>query len=142
LFSGIAEEGTPAFEELCHFGDAYRGEALAALPWMAAEIAGNDGFAAMLRLVRAEGGARLYIPHDRTLFAERVGGAVGERTHRRLLDQANATGAVEVPSSWGVFLALRRTAVAAALDLGENRRTIARRFGVTERALRKHSARR
>lgn len=141
LFSGIAEEGTPGFDELRRFCDAHRGDALAALPWMAAEIGGNDGFAAMLRLVRTESGSRLYVPRDRALFVERTGGTIGERTHRRLIDQAGSAGAVEVPSSWGVFLALRRVAIGAALAQGDSRRLVAHRYGVTERALRKLTAR-
>lgn len=109
---------------------------LAALPWLAAEVAGNDGFDVMLRLVRAEGGTRLYVPKAYPRFADRHPGLCA-LTHARLLAQANAAGAVETPSAWGVFLALRRVAVETALASGQHHAVVARGFGVSERSLRR-----
>ena len=137
LFSGLPAEGTPACSDLLAFLAAHRPAVLAALPWAAAEIAGNDGFEAMLGFVRRHGGSRLYIPHEWRRFTLRVGLPLSETTHRRLLKGAGPAALVETPSAWGVFLVLRRVAIEAALRDGVPRRIIAHRFGVTARSLRR-----
>lgn len=110
---------------------------LAALPWAAAEIAGNDGFAAMLAFVAHWGGVRFYVPRDAARFAAKAGIPISALTHCRFRREAGTAALIEIPSAWGVFIALRRVAIAAALASGEPPARIARRFGVTERSLRR-----
>lgn len=136
LFLGLPCPGTPAFDALCAFCEEHRVAVLASLPWVAAEIAGHDGFAAMLRFVRALGGRRVYVPRDRRGFADRLGVELSATTHARLLAHTSEAGTVEVPSAWGVFIALRRIAIRAAMDAGGDLRTVAQSFGVSERHLR------
>lgn len=136
LFLGLPPPDTAAFDALCEFCEQHRVAVLAALPWVAAEIAGHDGFAAMLRFVRALGGRRLYVPRDRRGFEQRLGVALGPESHARLLAHASAAGTVEVPSAWGVFIALRRIAMRSAMRGGAHLRQVAQDFGVTERHLR------
>lgn len=137
IFSGLPESDSSAFRELCLFCEVHRGQVLATLPWAAAEIGGNDGFALMLDLVRARGGTRLYVSTLHSRFIERLALPIGVETHRRLLAQANAASLIEIPSAWGVFTALRRVAILAALEDGWRPQEVARRFGVSERSLRR-----
>ncbi|SFL10449.1 hypothetical protein SAMN04487938_3248 [Lysobacter sp. cf310] len=136
LFLGLPCPGTPAFDALCDFCDEHRVAVLASLPWVAAEIAGHDGFDAMLRFVRALGGRRVYVPRDRSGFADRLGVELSATTHARLLAHTSEAGTVEVPSAWGVFIALRRIAIRAAMAAGGDLRSVAQSFGVSERHLR------
>ena len=137
LFSGLPAEGTTGFTDLLAFLSAHRSTVLAALPWVAAEIAGNDGFEAMLGFVRRHGGSRLYISHELRRFVLRIGLPMSATTHRSLLRGAGPAALVETPSAWGIFLVLRRVAIEAALREGLPHRVIAHRYGVTGRSLRK-----
>jgi hypothetical protein len=114
-----------------------RAQVLAALPWVAAEVGGNDGFPAMLDFVGRWSGARFYVPRDPRRFAAKAGMALGPITHGRFLREAGPAALVEIPSAWGVFFALRRVAVAAAMARGDPPVQVARRFGVSERSLRR-----
>ena len=51
------------------------------------------------------------------------------------------SGLIEVPSAWGVFVALRGLAIEEALRAGATDASVAQEFGVTTRALRKRRAR-
>lgn len=136
-FAGLPAPDSDDFETLSAFCEAHRIEVLAALPWVAAEVAQSCGFAAMLRLVHRHGGRRVYLPRGRTACAARLGLELDASAHRRLLDRASAAGTIEIPSAWGVFVALRRVAIRAALRAGLDQREIAHAFGVTERHLRR-----
>ena len=136
LFGGIPAPQSAPFFGLCRFCDANCTIVNAALPWLAAEVGHNDGYATMLEFIRRWGGMRLYVPKDYGRFAKKVGSAVGVSTHRRLVRDAGVGSQVEVPSAWGVFLALRRVAIALAIRSRLPPDEISRRFGVTMRSLR------
>lgn len=138
-FAGLPAPDSDEFAQLCRFCESHRIEVLAALPWVAAEIAAIGGFAAMLRLVRDLGGRRVYLPRGRPACSTRLGLDLDAATHRRLLDRASAAGTIELPSAWGVFVGLRRVAIRAAVRAGLSQRQIARAFGVTERHLRREA---
>ena len=90
----------------------------------------------MLLFVSRWSGLRLYVPRELGRFAAKAGVPVSVATHKRFLKEAGPPALIEIPSAWGILLALRRVAIAAALAAGEPRASIARRFGVTERSLR------
>ncbi|QWF17272.1 hypothetical protein [Lysobacter capsici] len=138
-FAGLPAPDSSDFESLCRFCEDHRIAVLAALPWVAAEVAALGGFASMLRLVRRHGGRRLYLPRGRTACSVRLGVALDAPTHRRLLDRASAAGTIEIPSAWGVFVGLRRVAIRAAVRAGRSQREVAQSFGVTERHLRREA---
>lgn len=137
LFSGLPAEGSPACADLLDFLEANRIAVLAALPWAAAEIAGRDGFAVLLDVVRRLGGSRLYLSPEIQAFSRALGCQTCAATHRGLLRGAGAPAVVEIPSAWGLFLVFRRLALTQALAAGMATRAAARRFGVTERSLRR-----
>lgn len=141
LFSGLPAVESPGQAILLDFLEQHRARALAALPWAAAEIAGNEGFETMLSFVRLRGGRRVYVTGDAERCAAALGVPVGERTHRRMLEGAVGSSLIEVPSAWGVFVALRGLAIDEALLAGASDTCVVRDFGVTTRALRKRRAR-
>lgn len=141
LFSGLPEAGSPASESLLAFLHENSSATLAALPWVAAEIAGHEGFEAMLSFVRARGGQRLYVASDTRRCEDALTIPIRAVTHRRVLNGAGSTGLIDAPSGWGVFLALRRVAIEDALKRGATEAVVARAFGVTTRALRKARSR-
>lgn len=73
---------------------------------------------------------------DREQFVEKVGCDLCVSTHERFVRDAGVGSQVEVPSAWGVFLALRRVAIAIAIQSRMPPDEITRRFGVTMRSLR------
>lgn len=136
IFGGIPTPSSTAFFSLCQFCDANTLPVDAALPWLAAEIGRNDGYATMLGFIHRWSGTRLYVPRSHARFVERVGCELGIATHARLVRDVGVGSQVEVPSAWGVFLALRRTAIAIAVDSRMPRADVSRCFGVTMRSLR------
>ncbi len=136
LFGGIPAPLSAPFYGLCRFCEAHSGAVNAALPWLAAEIGHNDGYATMLGFVHRWSGRRIYVSKDHAQFVEKVGCDLCASTHGRLLRDAGAGSQVEVPSAWGVFMALRRVAIAIAIRSRVPSEEVSRRFGVTMRSLR------
>lgn len=136
LFGGIPAPETASFYGLCRFCDAHAAAVDAALPRLAALVGRNDGYATMLGFVHRWSGRRLYVPRSHAQFVERVGCGIGASTHASLVRDAGVGAQVEVPSAWGVFLALRRVAIAVAIRSRLSHDEVARRFGVTLRSLR------
>lgn len=136
LFGALPPPGSPRFSLYVQFCEAQRPQVLAALPWAAAETAGNDGFDAMLEFISRWGGNRFYVPVAFEDFSAKAGASLGRVTHRRFLKETKPALLIDLPSAWGVFLALRRVAIRSALARGDEPRAVARRFGITERGLR------
>ncbi len=131
-FAGMPADGTAEFDAFVAYCEAHRDEALAALPWVAAEIAAASGFAAMLRLVQRHGGRRIYLPRSAQASHARLGVELSAAARQRLLERASAAGTIEIPSAWSVVVALRRVAIRAAVRAGGDPGEIARRVGVSE----------
>lgn len=136
LFGGIPAPHTAPFYGLCRFCEAHATIVGAALPWLAAEIGRNDGYATMLGFIHRWSGMRLYVPKSHAQFVEKVGCDIGLSTHETIIRDAGIGSQIEVPSAWGVFLALRRVAIALAIRSRLPNEEISRRFGVTMRSLR------
>ncbi|HET9640729.1 MAG TPA: hypothetical protein VFP12_16155 [Allosphingosinicella sp.] len=136
LFGALPPTGSPRFSLFVRFCEAQRPQVLAALPWAAAEAAGNDGFDAMLEFISRWGGNRFYVPANFADFSAKAGVSLGRVTHRRFLKETKPASLIDLPSAWGVFLALRRVAILSALARGDKPRVVARQFGITERGLR------
>jgi len=139
LFECIPPPGSAGFAELVGFCEQHRSLVLASLPFVAAEMAHSNGFAEMLKVIRRAGGTKVYISHDRRKFNSRFHLSLDEKQHDRLVLQSDSSGLVDLPSSWGIFVSIRRAAIIAALKNRHPRDEIVRRFGVTNRYLRKLS---
>ncbi|MEO3430485.1 hypothetical protein AAFN88_16625 [Pelagibius sp. CAU 1746] len=139
LFECIPPPESAAFAHLVRFCEQNRPLVLASLPFFAAEMAHSNGFADMLRLIRKAGGTKVYISHDRLKFNSRFSLKLTEQQHDRLVLHSDSSGLIDLPSSWGIFVSIRRAAIIAALKSRHPRGEIVRRFGVTDRYLRKLS---
>lgn len=140
LFQGLPSEKSADFVELCAFCSMHRANVLASLPWLAADIAGLDGFPLMFKFVTNFSGARLHVSTDPKKFKKTVGIDISDRTHRRILLGAGSSQIIDVPSAWGIFISLRRVAIQSMIQGGAEPREVARRFGVSERSLRSRTA--
>lgn len=144
LFCGIPAKGTADFANIVMFCEEYSSFVLAATHFTFAEIAAAAGFQAALEFVRSHGGSNnLYIHktveafcHWSSLDAEDAAAIWNVLTRMADIDSE-----VDVPSAYGVFQAIRRVAIDAALKSGVSGRKIACAFGGTERGIQKNRKR-
>lgn len=136
LFSGLHEGDERRFLQMERFYLTHKVTILGSLPWLAAELAENDGFWVMTQFVKHYGGGRLYINKSHAIFLEKIKVPVSEKTHKQLISQANISGSLDIPSAWGIFITLRKIAIQQAITECIPARKVANCFGVTERYLR------
>lgn len=137
LFTGIPPPDSQEFGALVAFCEAHRPAVLASLPFIAAELAEVEGFAGMMRFIRSFGGHQRYVPTTRCGFQQSWPGGLKPAAQDQMILYANSKGQLDIPSSWGVYLALRRTAIFEALSEGQCDRAIASKFGSTQRNVRR-----
>ncbi|MHA6287174.1 hypothetical protein [Maricaulis sp. CAU 1757] len=138
-FSGLPETGSRDLDQLISYCEAFRSDTLAALPWIAAEIAGREGFPSLMACQRHVGGRRLYIPRTPADLACRFGVDIRASTHAAIHKAAAPGLVVDMPSSWGIFSAIRRSAIRRAVAADCPADQITRMFGISRRILR-HTA--
>ncbi len=143
LFNPIPGPDEPRFPALVRFCVEHEGQVLAALPGFAGEVALVFGFEGMLRLVRQKGGTRWLFPGiidtdgcGRSTVASDILGK--PRIPVTEIPASFPRGVqCDLPAAFGVFDALRRVAVFAALTEGVAVAEIARQSGVPDRTLRR-----
>ena len=136
IFTGVPEAGSEDRRRLIDFCETHKSRVLSAIPWVAAEIADQAGFEVLFEVLRRHGGMTCYVPHDINRCQNKFGIPVPEKLHDRFIILSDSNGCINVPSAWGVFLAVRRVAICMALEDGLPNKDIARNFGVTDRFLR------
>lgn len=136
IFTGVPETGSADRRRLIDFCGANKSRVLSAIPWVAAEIADQAGFEVLFEVLRRHGGMTCYVPHDIKRCRTKFGLDIPEKLHDRFIILSDSNGCINVPSAWGVFLAIRRVAICMALEEGKPNKDIARSFGVTDRFLR------
>ena len=136
VFTGVPEAGSADRKRLIDFCRQHQSRILSAIPWVAAEIADHAGFDVLFEVLRHHGGMTCYVPHDIQRCRNKFGIDLPEKLHDRFIVLSDSNGCVNVPSAWGVFLAIRRVAICLALEDGIPNKDIARCFGVTDRFLR------
>lgn len=109
------------------------------MPWVAAELCEHEGLETMLGFIEKNGGRRLYIAKDFKAFNKKISVVIKETTHERLRHFARDHSLIDIPSLWGIFLALRRVAIRHLIRKGANPGRISKDFGVTDRYIRKES---
>lgn len=142
IWRGLPNPGTPPFDLLLRFCEQHPVAVKSSLPWMAAELSESSGFDSMLNFVLSKSGTNVYVSHDRDRFNESYGLSLTTKEHSILLTNADSRGAVLVPSAFGIFSALRRTAIMLYLSNGVSDREIARRCGASLRAIKQERRRR
>lgn len=139
-FAGIPANSTLDHRDLVRFCDENRSQVLASLPWIAAEIAGLESFISMFEMQRFTGGRRLYLSNRHTVVERKLGISLREGTFSALRKGSQPTCIVDIPSSWGVFTAIRRAGIFIALGNCADHKDILKRFGVSRRVLNTYRA--
>jgi hypothetical protein len=136
VFTGFPEAGSAGRAALLKFCEENRPHVLAVMSWVAAEIADLAGFEVLFDILRNHGGTTFYIPHNIKRCRSKLKLDIPIKLHDRFIVLSDSNGCINVPSSWGTFLAIRRVAIMMDLKAGKPHRTITRTFGVTDRFLR------
>ncbi|MFJ4353480.1 hypothetical protein ACIPZ5_21630 [Pseudomonas sp. NPDC089428] len=122
--------------QMClEFCERNRELVIGCLPGSLAQIAEDTDFALILDLVNAHGGRRLYLPTRPQRFLQQTGLYVPETTYAQWRDLADVNGQIDIPSVWGLFLALRRAAIRLALNQDWTPEALHATFGVSRRQL-------
>lgn len=128
-----------ASRQLClEFCEQNRDLVIACLPGSLTKIASVSGFAVMLDLVTGHGGKRIYLPTRTDRFYEQTGLSVSEPTYTDWRGLADVNGQIDIPSTWGVFLALRRAAIRLALARKWTPEALHATFGISRRQLKNY----
>ncbi|KLJ01917.1 hypothetical protein [Luteimonas sp. FCS-9] len=106
-----------------------------ALPASLAEIGAIGGFDLVIDLVNAYGGKRIYLPTRATRFFDMTGLDVPPTVYEHWRDIADVNGQLDIPSSWGLFLSLRRAAIRVAIARKWPPELLQATFGVSRRQL-------
>ncbi|NQZ05719.1 MAG: hypothetical protein HRT35_01025 [Algicola sp.] len=138
LFTGFLVEDEVYMSQLVNFYNKYQTRVLSCLPWVAAELANNSGFSTMIEIIQQYGGRKLYIATNKEDFNKKLNINLSDNQYHRIIENTDARGFVDLPSLWGIFLAVRRAAIIEALDEGRSKDDIIRNFGITERGLRNY----
>ncbi|WP_460415855.1 hypothetical protein [Pseudomonas sp. microsymbiont 2] len=109
---------------------------ISCLPGSLSGIAGDTDFVVILDLICRYGGRRLYLPTRIQRFCEQTGLQVSAHTYAQWRDLADVNGQIDIPSVWGLFLALRRAAIRLALTHDWTPEALHTTFGVSRRQLR------
>ncbi|MFZ1327020.1 MAG: Mor transcription activator family protein [Candidatus Contendobacter sp.] len=100
------------------------------------------GWEGVLRLLRAYGGLRIYLPKPHILSAEHpLAHALGLETAVALCRQVGCSGDFDVPTGRNFYCQLRDRNLHAAHQQGASIRTLAVRFHLSERRVRRVLAR-
>lgn len=138
LFTGILVDNTAYMSQLVNFCEQNRTRVLSCLPWLAAELAHNSGFSTMLEIIQKYGGRKLYIATRRDEFNKKLNIELTDSEYKRIVSNTDDRGFVDLPSLWGIYLAIRRAAIIEAVVDGHTNHEIISNFGITERGLRKY----
>ena len=109
---------------------------LCCLPSSLAELADGAGFSTMLDVVAIYGGRRLYLPTKEQRFQTVTGLSVPAAAYYRWRSQTDSNGQIDIPSLWGLVLALRKAAIQFALAKQWPTEEIHSAFGISRKQLR------
>lgn len=122
-------------DELIDYCKENRCRTLSFIPSLAAEIADCAGFEAMFLFINEHGGKKIYLPATNEIFHEKYSLSLDNRNYEKIKKIARTNNQLDIPSSWGLFLAIRRCAIYSALDNGWPTANVIKIFGVTQRQL-------
>ncbi|AEW75286.1 hypothetical protein EcWSU1_03858 [Enterobacter ludwigii] len=136
IFSGLPAMSTENEKELIQFCESYPHYVLSAMPWAAAEIAGVCGFPTLFHMIYDFGGRKIYLPKKQERFKKLYDIDISVEQYNRLLKRVDSAGNIELPSAWGVFIAIRRAAMQMAMRDNVSSTELTRTFGVSMRNIR------
>ncbi len=127
--------GEESREPCIGFCERNRDRVLSCLPNSLADVVRSTNFGMMLDLVKTHGGRRLYLPTRHERFFHRTGLYVPEPTYIGWRDIADVNGQIDIPSVWGLLLALRRAAIRTALARQWSPEALHSIFGISRRQI-------
>jgi hypothetical protein len=136
IFSGLPAMSSESEKELIQFCERYPHAVLSAMPWAAAEIAGVCGFSTLFYLIYRYGGRKIYLPKKQDRFMKLYDIDISAEQYYRLAKRVDSAGNIELPSAWGVFIAIRRAAMQMAMRDNVPSMELTRTFGVSMRNIR------
>lgn len=146
LFECIPREGTEKHAQLLEFCRQNHSHILATMPFIASEVAEFCGYYAFFELIREFGGSKINIGGGPEKLLKRYGLFLSDETYEKLMFHTECDW-IDLPSAWGVFIALRRAAIMGEVKkarFSANKapilnRSLAQKYGVSERYVRKLS---
>jgi hypothetical protein len=135
LVGGAALLAGEARQACLDFCEQNRGLVLACLPDSLSAVVLATGFATMLQLVTAYGGRRLYLPTRPDKFHTQTGLSIPSVHYELWREHADVNGQIDIPSTWGLFLALRRAAIRLALARDWPPEALHTTFGISRKQL-------
>ncbi|NIE85207.1 MULTISPECIES: hypothetical protein [unclassified Burkholderia] len=136
LFSAEALLRTEMRDSLAIFCETHQDVVLPHLPGVLEPLARACAFEEIFELVMRLGGRRVYLPIDVARFAQQTTVHIPADAYRCWRLHADVSGQIDVPSAWGVYLSIRRAALAYALSRSWSRDLLQSTFGLSRTQLR------
>lgn len=133
LFRGLPNPGTQAFAELIEFSDRFKSDLLRELPCFTSLIARHHSFADAYKVSYTHSGKRLYLPKDKVRFERKIGIALSTQSYDDILILSQGEPNIEIPSSWGVFTAVRKVAIQVYLNHSKSKQNAQLYFGTNRK---------
>ncbi|MGC6388035.1 hypothetical protein ACMV8I_10250 [Ewingella sp. S1.OA.A_B6] len=136
LFSGLPIQHSEREVRLISFCERYKTNILSAMPWVASEFAEHCGFSGLFDFIHHHGGRKIYLPKESDKFLNIYGIAIPENSYKKIYKKTHSSGYLDMPSNWGVFIAIRRAAMQLAMKEDIPARLLTQTFGITMRSIR------
>ncbi|WP_431224953.1 hypothetical protein ACQ86O_09050 [Serratia sp. L9] len=136
LFSGLPLESSQRESHLISFCERYKTNILSVMPWVASEFAAYCGFEVLFRILHSHGGRKIYLPKELDKFSCLYGVNIPQHSYLKLYKKADSSGYLDIPSTWGVFIAIRRAALQIAMKEDIPAKLLTQTFGITMRNIR------
>ncbi len=136
LFSGLPLENSERESHLIGFCERYKTNILSAMPWVASEFAAYCGFEILFKILHSHGGRKIYLPKELNKFSHLYGVNIPQHSYLKLYKKADSSGYLDIPSTWGVFIAIRRAAMQIAMKEDVPAKRLTQTFGITMRNIR------
>lgn len=136
LFSGLPLQHSEKESRLIHFCERHKMNILSAMPWVASELAEHCGFTCLFNLIHLHGGQKIYLPKEVTRFCQIYNLTISAHSYQKLYKKIDSSGYLDTPSTWGVFIAIRRAAMQVAMKEEIPQKLLTQTFGITMRSIR------
>lgn len=136
LFSGLPLQHSERELRLIRFCERYKTNILSVMPWVASEFAAYCGFESLFKILHSYGGRKIYLPKEIGKFCHLYGIDIPQHSYLKLYKKADSSGYLDIPSAWGIFIAIRRAAIQIAMKEDVPSKLLTQAFGITMRNIR------
>lgn len=135
IFKGIYLDRVTQIDELEQFYATHKQSILSSLPFALAEMAVHLDATQFFSFIVRTSGQKIYIGKQQQEVEEKLGIILPNKTFKRLANLVDCGGYLEMPTSWGVFGMLRRTAYTTAFRDGCSDRQLLTDYGISNKTL-------